>query len=386
MEKPTTTSPGAGAVLRIDFDALVANYRTLTQAAMPARVAAVVKADGYGVGAKAVVELLAGEGCRQFFVAMLGEARAICPVLPADAEVFVLNGLQPGAEEAFLASGAIPVLNSLDQIERWSILATSLGRKLRAALQVDSGMSRMGLSSEETAILTRNPGMLEAIDPCLLMTHLACADEPGHPENARQYARFLEATAPWPGIPRALDNSGGIFLPREHFDVVRAGIALYGGAPHSGPNPMAPVISLEARIAQVRTVPPGTGVGYGMSFLTQRETRIATIPVGYADGLPRSLGNRGSAYVAGNRVPMVGRVSMDSITLDVTGVAEQHCMPGSPVELIGPHQSLDELARDAGTISYEILTQLGHRYEREFLPLERGRASCGIVDWRSAAE
>ncbi len=358
----------AGSVLRVDFEALLRNYEMLCRQTTPTPVAAVVKADGYGLGAVRVARTLLQSGCTTFFVAVLDEAAVLKAGLPGKASVLVLNGLQPGAEEDCAALGAVPVLNSLDQLERWSALARRRGSRLPAALQVDSGMSRMGFSPEELLALSQRRDLLEPVKLVLLMSHLACADDPGDPANHDQTLRFEAIASHFPGVPRALDNSGGAFLARGHFDLVRAGIALYGGAPHGGENPMHPVIALEARIAQLRTISAGAEVGYARSFRAERETRIATIPVGYADGLPRALGNRGSAYISGHRAAMVGRVSMDSITLDVTEIPEALLRPGAPVELIGPHQSLDQLAADAGTISYEILTQLGRRYAREYLP------------------
>ncbi|WP_201786027.1 alanine racemase [Novosphingobium barchaimii] len=370
----------AGAVLTIDFEALAANYRLLCRQVAPARVAGVVKADGYGLGAANVARTLIDAGCRHLFVALLGEAEALMPDLPGDIPLYVLNGLMPGAEAQCLAIGAIPVLNSLDQVERWAALAAARGRVLPGVLQVDTGMSRMGMPADEIDALLAAPGLLEHIDLRLIMSHLACADEPADAANAAQASRFEAITARFPHVPRALDNSGGAFLARGHFDIVRAGIALYGGAPSDGANPMQAVIALDARIAQLRTVPAGTGVGYGLTHHVTRESRIATIPVGYADGWPRCLGNRGSAFIAGIRVPVVGRVSMDSITLDVTEVPLEHLYPGAPVELIGPHQTLDAVAADAGTISYEILTQLSRRYERVHLP-----AQARVPDRSSAA-
>jgi alanine racemase len=360
----------AGARLTIDLDALAANYRLLCRQVAPAHVASVVKADGYGLGAARVAQTLIGEGCGHLFVALLGEAAALLPAVPGDIPVYVLNGLMPGSEAECASLGAIPVLNSLDQIARWSALAAARGTVLPGVLQVDTGMSRMGLPADELAALIADPTLLAGIELRLIMSHLACADETAHPANAQQTRRFEEICAHFPGLPRALDNSGGAFLEREHFEIVRAGIALYGGAPNDGAvNPMRPVITLTAGIAQLRTIPPGTGVGYGLTYDVDHETRIATIPMGYADGWPRTLGNRGSAYIAGQRVPIVGRVSMDSITLDVTAVPAEHVYPGAPVELIGPHQSLDDVAGDAGTISYEILTQLSRRYDRVYCPV-----------------
>lgn len=356
----------AGVVLRIDLDALAENYRIIRRRVAPAMVAGVVKADGYGLGAAAVARTLMDAGCRHFFVAQLGEASALQPVLEPGMALFILNGLQPGAEAECAAIGAIPVLNSLDQIERWSAQARTLGCTLPAALQLDSGMSRLGLPPEEAIILAEERGRLDGISLNLIMSHLACADDPHATFNRQQLAQFNALAQHFPDVPRSLDNSGGSFLERDHFDMVRAGIALYGGAPQADANPMHPVISLEARITQLRTIPAGAGVGYGLTHRCRRETRIATIPLGYADGWPRHLSNGGSAYIGGIGVSIVGRVSMDSITLDVTQVPGKLLYPGAPVELIGPHQSIDDVAANAGTISYEILTRLGHRYRRDY--------------------
>ena len=327
---------GAGAKLTIDWGALAANYRLLRDAVAPAQVAGVVKADGYGLGSGRVADVLLAQGCRHLFVALLCEAE---PLVAKGVPVYVLNGLLPGQEAECEAMGAIPVLNSLDQARRWA--------------EVDEFLA--------------DCAMAPWLDLRFLISHLACADEPEHPANDDQAARFRVLAERFPGLPRALDNSGGAFLERGHFDLVRGGIALYGGAPKAGPNPMHPVVALETAIAQLRKIPKGAGVGYGMTFHAPRETRIATIPVGYADGWPRMLSNRGAAWIAGHRAPIIGRVSMDSITLDVTDVPQEHLYPGAPVELIGPHQTIDDVAADAGTISYEILTQLSRRYERAYV-------------------
>lgn len=369
----------AGAILRIDLDALAGNYRLICRQVAPALVAGVVKANGYGLGAEAVTRTLLNAGCRHFFVAQLGEAVALKPVLPADIALFVLNGLQPGAEEQCAAIGAIPVLNSLDQIERWGAMARKRGQSLPAALQVDSGMARLGLPPEDVDILSQQRERLAGIDVRLFMSHLACGDEPDAAFNADQMANFEALACHFPEVPRSLDNSGGSFLPRGHFDIVRAGIALYGGAPQPGPNPMRAVVALEARIAQLRTIPAGAGVGYGLSHRCDRESRIATIPVGYADGWSRRLSNTGSAFIGDVRVPIVGRVSMDSITLDVTDVSDHLLYSGAAVELIGLHQTIDDVAADAGTISYEILTQLGHRYRREIVEGDRAEKTRSIT-------
>lgn len=361
----------SGGRLRIDLAAIAANYRLIAGRVAPAAVGAVVKANAYGLGAAEVARTLYEAGCRLFFVAHLGEALALRPILPAACRLVVLNGLPPGAEA--LCAGAVitPVLNSSEQAYRWAKAARASGERLPAALQVDSGMGRLGMAATELAGLAGDASFRSAVDPVMIMSHLACADTPEHPANAAQLACFKAAAVLFPGVPRALANSGGAFLPADfHADVVRAGIALYGGAPSRGaPNPMQPVVGLEARVIQVRTIAAGGTVGYGHSHVCERESRIATIGVGYADGLPRSLGNRGAAWLAGERLPIVGRVSMDSITIDVTALAAGRIEPGDWVELIGPHQSLDRLADDAGTISYEMLTSLGARYDRTHAPV-----------------
>jgi alanine racemase len=356
------------ARLRIYHCALVANYRLLKSRVAPADLAAVVKADGYGLGAAPVARTLAGAGCRHFFVAQLGEAIALRPHLPPEAQMYILNGFHRGGEAACESLGAIPVINSLDQLDHWAAHARASGIRLPAVLQVDSGMSRLGLSASEASALAATPERLDGIDLRLVLSHLACADEPHHPANEAQADAFAVLTDLFPNVPKSLDNSAGALLPRGHFDLVRAGIGLYGGAPHIDTvNPMQPVVSLDARIIQTRHVASGVGVGYGLSFVATRARRIATIGVGYADGWPRNLGNRGHAFIDGIRIPIVGRISMDTMTLDVTDVPEAHTRPGAEVELLGPHQSIDDVAREAGTIGYEILTRLGRRYAREHM-------------------
>ncbi|QGP80428.1 alanine racemase [Sphingobium sp. CAP-1] len=361
---------GTAATLRIDLGALVANYQMIARQVAPAAVAGVVKADAYGLGAVAVATALADAGCRHFFVAHLCEAAVLMPHLSQHAALYVLNGLSPGAEAQCAAIGAVPVLNSLAQIDGWAATARSLGRALPGVVQVDTGMSRLGLTPEELTILRDAPERLAGIDVQLIMSHLACADQPDNSFNREQRARFDRIAGQFPGIPRSLDNSGGALAPDvRHGDLVRAGIALYGGAPHGDPNPMQPVITLEAHIMQLRTVPAGAGVGYGLTHRCTAPAHIATLSVGYADGWPRHLSGRGCAYIAGVRAPIVGRVSMDSMAIDVTDVPDYLLYPGAPVELVGPHQTIDDVAMLADTISYEILTRLGHRYAREYCPV-----------------
>lgn len=366
-------------LLTIDLNALVANYRILGGAAAPARVAGVVKADGYGLGAAPVADALYGAGCRDFFVALAGEAAALRPSLPVDARLFVLNGIAPGEEAALVAAAAIPVLNCPADLARWSAMARIVGGRLPAAVQVDSGMSRLGLTPRDIAAIADDPALLGGIDLVLVMSHLACGDAPDAAANEAQRARFAELAAMLPPAPRSLANSAGAFLgPGFHGDLVRPGIALYGAAPQMGrDNPMRPVVALHARIVQWRDVPAGTGVGYGLTSVADRDRRIATLSYGYADGWPRSLGNRGAAYVGGHRTPIAGRVSMDSLCIDVTGVPDDVLAAAHHAELIGPNQTIDRAAADAGTIAYEILTGLRHRHPRRILPVtDRGTAPC----------
>lgn len=362
-------SRAACGVLTIDLAAIVANYTLLCRQTAPNRAAAVVKADAYGLGAAQVAPALYGAGCRDFFVAHFIEAIRLKPALPGDARILVLNGLMPGSEGDCAALGAVPVLNSLAQVTNWSATARALGRTLPAALQVDTGMSRLGLAPEELDTLLAEPERLEGIHVEIVMSHLACGDEPEHAANPRQLGRMRAVRARLPDARPSFANSAGIFLGEDYRgDIARPGIALYGGAPLDGrDNPMRPVVRLEVRVVQTRTVPAGAEVGYGASFVAPSEMRLATIAAGYADGLPRHLSNKGAAYYGDIRLPIVGRVSMDSIILDITALPPGTLTLGSLVELIGPHQTLEAIAADAGTISYEILTSLGRRYERRYL-------------------
>ena len=358
-----------GGRLTIDLAAIRANYRLISQRIRPAVAAAVVKANAYGLGASRVAPALYGEGCHQFFVAHLSEAADLRPSLPQDVQIYVLNGLQPGAEAACLLAGARPVLNSLDQIAAWSKLAAARGEALPAAVQVDTGMSRLGLSACEVDEALACPARLAGVEPTLLMSHLACADEPANAANREQLTLFRAMAERLPGAKLSLANSGGAFLGVEyHFDVARPGVALYGFNPIEECDAvMAPVVRLEATVIQLREVPAGTGVGYGLAHRSAGPARLATIAVGYADGWRRRLGDRGSAYFNGVRLPIVGRVSMDSITLDVSALAPDVLRPGCRVELIGPNQTLEQVAADADTIAYEILTSLGPRFHRVYV-------------------
>ncbi|WGJ06029.1 alanine racemase [Brucella intermedia] len=355
----------AGGVLTIDLAALRHNYSAIARHIAPTRAAAVVKADAYGLGASRVAPAFYDAGCRDFFVAHLGEAIALKPFLQPDATLYVLNGLQPGTETACARDGILPVLNSLEQIENWGALAARQGRKLPALLQLDTGMSRLGLSASEFERLLENFALLDNIDIKFVISHLASGDEPENAANARQLANMTALLVRLPKLPVAFANSGGSFLDKSyHFDLARPGVALYGVGPE---NEVAPVLTLSARVIQVRDIDKGAAVGYGGTYVAEGPMRVATIAVGYADGWFRSLSNKGSAFFGDTRLPIIGRVSMDSITLDVSALPEGTLKLGSLVELIGPHQRLEDVARDCDTIPYEILTALGNRYARVYV-------------------
>ncbi|HEV7322395.1 MAG TPA: alanine racemase [Ensifer sp.] len=364
----TARASGASGYLTIDLAALARNYDKLSGEVAPARAAAVVKADAYGLGAGHIAAKLYAQGCRDFFVAQFVEAVRLRPHLPGNALIFVLNGLQPGNEAGCAQQGIIPVINSLDQWQQWSGMAQALGRRLPAVLQFDTGMSRLGLPPEERPALSdalRAGGM---IDVLFIMSHLASADEADCEQNVSQHAEMTRIAQEFSGFDLCFANSGGIFLGGDYHGVLaRPGIALYGGAPTAGvTNPMEPVVRLDVAVVQTRTVPAGARVGYSGTHVTTTETRLATIAAGYADGLPRSLSGKGAVYCDGVRLPIVGRVSMDSITVDITGLPADRLALGDLVEVLGSNQTLEDIAQDAGTISYEILTGLGDRYERQY--------------------
>lgn len=356
------------SVLTIDLAAVAANYRTLRARLAGAACAAVVKADAYGLGALQVAPTLAAAGCREFFVAQLGEAARIKPALPARALVYVLHGVLAGEEAEFRHGGLIPVLNDGGQIARWVTAARSAGRRLPAILHVDTGMSRLGLSTAEALQLAADPTHLAGLDLRYLMTHLACAEEARHPLNAAQLAAFRRVRRAFPKLRATVANSSGIFLGRAyHLDLVRPGAALYGINPQPGrPNRLRHVTRLEGKILQIHDVDPPNTVGYGATHRVAGRTRIATVAVGYADGWPRSLSNRGSAFIGDVRVPIIGRVSMDLMTLDITA-APAATAPGGMVELMSERLPVDDVAAAAGTIGYEILTRLGARYHRSYV-------------------
>ncbi len=379
MTPPLKSGPEerAGAVLTIDLAALVENWRTLRRK-LSARCdpGAVIKADAYGLGLEPVARALQAAGCSTFYVAHLDEGLALRPVVGPEARVVVMHGPNPGTEWDFAAHDLIPVLNSPDQIKGWGNFAQKNDVLMNSIVHVDTGMKRLGLSADEFAALIEDPDGFLGLTPLALMSHLACAEVSSDPMNEKQREMFASHLATFRSkfddAKGTLVNSSGIFLGEVfHYDFARPGVALYGVNPTPGQtNPMIPVVRLQAKILQVRRVNSAGTVGYGATYTAQDGSKLATVAVGYADGVLRSLSNAGHAYIDEFRVPVAGRVSMDLATFDVSNVPESILDTASAIDLIGRQYTVDDIARDAGTIGYEILTSLGRRYHRRYLPAQ----------------
>lgn len=366
---PLWPSSRAGARLTVDLGAIASNYRYLQNLAAGAACAAVVKADAYGLGIERVAPVLEQAGAREFFVAHVDEGIRLRSVISEKARITVLHGPRPDATTECVQYGLRPVLNSLDQVAVWRSEAVKAGRPLEAALQVDSGMSRFGFSGADLDVLHEDRTLMDGLKISLVMSHLACADTPEHSANNAQKQQLLKMSARLPSAPLSLSASSGIFLgPDFHLDVVRPGAALYGIAPNqTGPNPLSAVVRLQAHVLQIREILPGEGVGYGMTYRPDQPRKIATVAVGYADGFSRHGAGQGCAWFEDICLPILGRVSMDSLIVDISDVPEGKLRADMMVDLIGPRRSVDDVAEAAGTIGYEVLTSLGHRFYREYV-------------------
>ncbi len=361
----------ATGVLTVDLDAIVANWRKLEKAAVPAECAAVIKADAYGCGVDPVARALAAAGCKTFFVATLDEARAARAAVPS-ATIYALDGFFQNCGDAFAKIDCKPVIGDLNELAEWDVFCRRSGWAGSAAIHIDTGMNRLGLT------ITEAQGIIPRINAgdhgiTLVMSHLACAEALNHPLNAKQLATFREIASLFTGVPASLSNSSGIFLsPQFQFDLVRPGAALYGINPTpEADNPMQPVVDLKARIVHIRNVERGDSVGYGGTWTARRPTRLAIVSAGYADGYFRAAGSndgtRGAeVVVAGKRCPIAGRVSMDLMAVDVTDLEKNALRRGHMATLIGEGITVDELAHHFGTIGYEVLTSLGPRYARVY--------------------
>jgi alanine racemase len=367
---PSGEAVRSGATLTVDLGAVVANWKALADRVAPARAAAVVKADAYGLGMAPVATALARAGCDTFFVALPEEGRTLRALLDKH-DIYVFVGVLSDAEaELMVAHRLMPVLNDRGQIDRFAAFARARNARLPCAIHVDTGMNRLGLGAKDAQALIQDSAPFAALDVKLVISHLACGNDANEPLNERQRAAFAGVAGRIaPGALLSLANSGGIFLGNGyHFDLVRPGASLFGLAPLNGRlNPMRSVVRLTAPIVQVRDIDtPGT-VGYGATHRIGANAKIAVVSVGYADGYPFSLSNRGHALLGSARLPVVGRISMDLITLDASAVPVALLRPGAEIELIGPNLTADDVARTAGTIGYEVLTRLGARLRRRYL-------------------
>ena len=368
---PEANQAGATGVLTVDLDAVVANWRKLEKTAVPAECAGVIKADAYGCGVDQVARALAAAGCKTFFVATLDEARAARAALPS-AAIYVLDGFFQNCGDAYAKSDARPVIGDLNELAEWDVFCRRSGWAGSAAIHIDTGMNRLGMS------LTEAQGIIPRINAgdhgiTLVMSHLACAENLNHPLNARQLATFREIASQFSGVPASLSNSSGVYLGAPfQFDMVRPGAALYGVNPTpEADNPMQPVVELKARVMRIRNVERGESVGYGAVWTARRPTRLAIVSAGYADGYFRAAGGgdgtrSAEIMVAGKRCPVAGRISMDLIAVDVTDLPNNAVRRGHLVTLIGEGITVDELAHHFGTIGYEVLTSLGPRYARVY--------------------
>ena len=360
--------------LVVDLGAIRENYRFVqARVGDGVRVAAVAKADCYGLGTEQVIGALVAAGCKDFFVAKPSEAialRAFC----GGAHIYVLNGFYENYARDYLAYNLTPVIGNFIEVGEYTRLGEAEGRKLPAFLKFNTRMNRLGLGSADQDELWRDLSRLDGIEVRGMMSHLACADEPDHPMNETQYGLFSEIaghfSGDYSGAVKSLCNSSGVFLDSKfHFDMVRPGAALYGINPVPGrENPMRPVVSLSVPIIRTRHVFKGASVGYGGTYIFGEDTQVATIAAGYADGILRSLSDKGALYWKGYRCPIRGRVSMDLTTVDLCNVPmDERPKPGDMMEVLGENQSPDDMALDAGTIGYEVLINLGARYKREYI-------------------
>jgi alanine racemase len=360
--------------LSIDLGALADNWRALARRSAPGRCAAVIKANAYGIGVSEAAPALWAAGARVFFVAHLNEGIAARRALPAEAWIYVLNGLESGADPADYAEHRLaPVIGGEAELQRWSAFAAQRGKSSPCAIHLDTGMNRLGFES-----LTRLQAAMAThgavIGADLLMSHFVSSEIEGDPLNQTQIERFEALRAAFPHLPASLANSSGMFLePAPIYDLGRPGYALYGGNPTPGrPNPMRPVVTLTVAIQQIRSIEPGMSCGYNAQWTARRPTRLATLLIGYADGLPRSAGATDATpgaevAVAGRRASLVGRVSMDLTIVDVTDLPEDAVRVGDPVEFFGRAIDLDDFAARSGTIGYHLLTSLGPRYQRSYV-------------------
>src|SRR6516225_2384412 len=383
---PDTRSPFAGGVLSpqanqaaalaactgiltVDLDAIVANWKKLEKTAVPAECAAVIKANAYGCGAEQVARALSHAGCKTFFVATVDEAQVVRAAVPS-ATIYALNGFFQNTGDTYAKIDCRPVIGDLNELAEWDVFCRRSGWRGGAAIQIDTGMNRLGLTiAEAQGIIPRINAGDHGIT--LVMSHLVSGELVNNPTNARQLTTFREIASLFSNVPASLSNSSGIYLGSQFlFDLVRPGAALYGVNPTpEADNPMQQVVDLKARIVQLRNIDRGETVGYGGGWTARRPTKLAIVAAGYADGYFRAAsasdGTRGAeVVVAGKRCPIAGRISMDLMAVDITDLPPNAARRGHMATLLGEGITVDELAHHFGTIGYEVLTSLGARYAR----------------------
>lgn len=353
-------------VLEINFDAIAYNYLRIKEHFNGKLCAAVVKCDAYGIGAEKVSKKLYSVGCRHFFVATLDEGIALKKVLNSDVEIFIFSGVVPNTEDIFVEFHLTPVIIDLDQLKRWQAFARQIGRKIPTALHVDTGMNRTGLCPQEFQALKDSPQLLEALDLRYIISHLACSPNPNHPLNQTQHQRFDEICQMFPDTIKSLSSSEGVFLDASfHFDMARPGLALYGF--NLSNDRLIPALRFWSRILHIHKVPAGESVGYGASHHFENEGKVAVLSTGYYHGWMRSLGNKGEVYIAGHNARMVGPISMDLCTVDVSNIPDNDLVIHGWVELSGQHIPMRQLARSAGSITTEMLTLLSRNTSRLYI-------------------
>ena len=359
----------ANGILTINLEKLAANYRVFqNKVGTNCDVAGVIKADAYGLGLKQVSDQLKKLGCPLFLVATLDEALELREY-DSDTPIAVLGGLMNKTESTYVEHHITPILNTPIDIKNWNDYAAQQHKNLKAILHCDTAMNRLGLSTQETKDFVQNRDLFNNIDITMVMSHFACADELDHPLTTQQAERFDTVAQSFPNAQKSLANSSGLFRnPQYHYDMVRPGYSLYGGNPTpETTNPMQNVVTLHSRILQIRECKKGQSIGYGATHEFNKDTRTATLALGYADGFLRSNSAKAVVYYEGQPCPVLGRVSMDLVSIDISHIKEKQPQQGEAIEILGDHQTVDDLANSAGTIGYEILTSLGKRYKRRYI-------------------
>jgi alanine racemase len=367
----------SGPIATIDLGIIADNYRALQTTCGAAEVAATIKADAYGLGAMRIAQTVYAAGCRSFYVAHFEEALAL-RTLHTDTTVFVLHGIPVGAEAEAHAKNITPIVTDLGALERITTLGKKLNTQISVNLHRDTGMNRIGFSESEWNTLIAAPDKLNGCNAAWVMSHFACSDEPDHPMNEQQCQKFIRATKPFPSAKKTLANSHGIFLGKQmHFDQVRPGRALSGTGTTDikSTGGLKNALSLHAPIIQLRSIDSNCTVGYGATQRVEKSMRLAALAYGYADGLHRAFSNTDQIsghhfYLRGIAVPIVGRISMDLVMVDVSKIPEHLVNIGDRVEIVGEHQSVDDFAAQIGTIGYEVMTHMGHRVERNYVERE----------------